>query len=81
MTVRSGWRVTSRQLEILTLASEGWTGPQIAGLLGIAEQTVRNHLVNAYDVLGVESMVHAFHALGWLGPSASWSVTDGWSIQ
>jgi DNA-binding NarL/FixJ family response regulator len=81
MTVRSGWRVTPRQLEVLMLASEGWTGPQIAGLLGISCQTVRNHLVNAYDVLGVESMVGAFHALGWLGPSASWSVTDGWSVQ
>ena len=51
-------RLTPRQTGLLRLAS-GHTNTQIARRLGIAEGTVRTHLENIYEKLGVSSRTAA----------------------
>jgi two-component system, NarL family, nitrate/nitrite response regulator NarL len=46
-------RLTPRELEILALASQGNSTPQIAGHLHLSAATVKTHLQNTYDKLGV----------------------------
>jgi two-component system, NarL family, nitrate/nitrite response regulator NarL len=46
-------RLTPRELEILALAAQGRSAPQIAGHLHLSAATVKTHLQNAYDKLGV----------------------------
>jgi two-component system, NarL family, nitrate/nitrite response regulator NarL len=46
-------RLTPRELEILALAAQGSSTPQIAGRLHLSAATVKTHLQNAYDKLGV----------------------------
>ena len=46
-------RLTPRELEILALAAQGGSTPQIAGHLHLSAATVKTHLQNAYDKLGV----------------------------
>jgi DNA-binding CsgD family transcriptional regulator len=45
--------LTSRELEILTLASSGMTGPAIAETLSISRTTVKTHFENVYSKLKV----------------------------
>jgi DNA-binding transcriptional LysR family regulator/DNA-binding CsgD family transcriptional regulator len=44
--------LTRRELEILALAAEGLSGPEIASRLGISLSTVRTHFDNVYRKLG-----------------------------
>ena len=46
-------RLTPRELEILALAAQGRSTPQIAEHLHLSAATVKTHLQNAYDKLGV----------------------------
>jgi two-component system nitrate/nitrite response regulator NarL len=46
-------RLTPRELEILALAAQGRSTPQIAERLHLSAATVKTHLQNAYDKLGV----------------------------
>ena len=55
----SGSRLTPRQNELLRLLAAGHTNSQIARRLGISEGTVRTHLENIYDKLGVSSRTAA----------------------
>lgn len=54
--------LTGRELEILTLVGEGKTSRVIAGQLYISENTVRNHVRNILDKLGLKSR---FEAVTW----------------
>jgi DNA-binding CsgD family transcriptional regulator/PAS domain-containing protein len=45
--------LSSRELQVLALAAEGRTGPQIAALLSVSPSTVKSHLEHNYDKLGV----------------------------
>lgn len=54
--------LTGRELEILTLVSEGKTSREIAEQLYISENTVRNHVRNVLDKLGLKSR---FEAVTW----------------
>jgi DNA-binding CsgD family transcriptional regulator len=51
--------LTRRQNELLRLLAAGHTNTQIARQLGISEGTVRTHLENIYDKLGVSSRTAA----------------------
>lgn len=51
--------LTSRELEILTLAAEGWTNARIAAELQITQQTVKFHLSNSYRKLGAANRTEA----------------------
>ena len=52
-------RLTPRQNDLLRLLAAGHTNTQIARRLGISESTVRTHLENIYDKLGVSSRTAA----------------------
>ncbi|WCB95830.1 Transcriptional regulatory protein LiaR [Baekduia alba] len=51
--------LTSRELEILSLASQGLTNGRIARELWVTEQTVKFHLSNTYRKLGVANRTEA----------------------
>jgi DNA-binding CsgD family transcriptional regulator len=52
-------RLTPRQNDLLRLVAAGHTNTQIARQLGISEGTVRTHLENIYERLGVSSRTAA----------------------
>jgi len=52
-------RLTPRQNDLLRLLAAGHTNTQIARRLGISEGTVRTHLENIYEQLGVSSRTAA----------------------
>jgi DNA-binding CsgD family transcriptional regulator len=52
-------RLTPRQNDLMRLLAAGHTNTQIARRLGISEATVRTHLENIYDRLGVSSRTAA----------------------
>jgi PAS domain S-box-containing protein len=64
-------RLTPRQHEVLALLGEGRSTAQIAGALGVTEDTARNHIRHLLVELGVhsrlEAVVVAFRN-GWLRP-------------
>lgn len=57
-------RLSQRELEVLRLAAEGNTGPEIAERLIVSPGTVKTHFENIYDKLGVGDRAAAVaHAL------------------
>ena len=52
-----GWRASSLpgSLKILLLAARGLSNQQIAASLHLAEATVKRHLANVYQKMGVSS--------------------------
>ncbi|CAN7715682.1 MULTISPECIES: response regulator transcription factor [Aminobacter] len=52
-------RLTPRELELLAVLANGWTNLQIATRTGISENTVKYHLKNLYDKLGVRNRAMA----------------------
>ena len=57
--VTSTRRLTTRELQVLTVAAEGLTAKQIADRLGVRERTVTTHLGRIYVKLGVGSRLAA----------------------
>lgn len=51
--------LTARERQVLAHLCEGASNAQIGRLLGISEKTVRNHVSNLYDKLGVHSRAAA----------------------
>ena len=51
--------LTKREKEIFTLLIQSYTTKQIAKQLYISEKTVRNHISNVIQKLGVESRIQA----------------------
>ena len=65
----SGGAVSPRQLEILRLVAKGHSNEEIAQLLNISRQTVKNHLTAAMRALGARRRGQAVAAAmraGWL---------------
>jgi PAS domain S-box-containing protein len=57
-------RLSERELEVLQLAAEGHSGPQIAERLFVSPTTVKTHFEHIYDKLGVGDRAAAVaHAL------------------
>jgi DNA-binding NarL/FixJ family response regulator len=50
---RKTYGLTSRELEVVTLITEGCTNKDIASTFGISEETVKRHLTNIFNKLGV----------------------------
>ncbi|MDB6067154.1 MAG: DNA-binding response regulator [Pedosphaera sp.] len=64
--------LTPRAAETLLWLVQGKTNPNIAAILGITESTVKKHVQEVFEKLGVESRVAAtVRALEALNPSAS----------
>ena len=51
--------LSPREREVLTLIAEGMSNAQIADRLSISEKTVRNHVSNLFDKLGVWTRAQA----------------------
>jgi DNA-binding CsgD family transcriptional regulator len=55
--------VTPREREVISHVARGLTNGEVARLLGISSETVRKHLENAYEKLGVHTRTAAVAAL------------------
>lgn len=55
----SAMDLTEREQEVLEMLAQGWTNTHIAGEMTVSERTVRFHLSNIYDKLGVSSRAEA----------------------
>ena len=51
------FRMTPRELEIVGLVVQGYTNSEIAERCSISEQTVKHHITNIFDKLGVYNRV------------------------
>ena len=51
--------LTEREMEVLTAVARGDRNKEIALALGVTERTVKAHLTNVYDKLGVDSRAGA----------------------
>ncbi|MCA1731604.1 MAG: response regulator transcription factor [Actinobacteria bacterium] len=51
----SGGVVSARELEVLLLAARGMSNRQIGKYLSVAEGTIKRHLANTYEKMGVRS--------------------------
>ncbi len=51
--------LSPREREVLALITEGLANAEIAGRLGISDKTVRNHVSNVFDKLGVWTRAQA----------------------
>ena len=60
-------QLTPRQLDVLGLVNQGLSNKQIGRRLGIAVETVKQHLQLAYGVLGASSRIQAVVAARRLG--------------
>lgn len=58
----SGPRLTEREQEVLVLVAGGMSAPEIAERLVLSAATVRSHLKNIYEKLGVSSQAAAVAA-------------------
>lgn len=51
--------ITRRQKEVLNLLAQGKSNKEIGNILGLAEGTVRTHLVTVFRILGVQNRTQA----------------------
>jgi two-component system, NarL family, nitrate/nitrite response regulator NarL len=52
-------KLTPREREVLGHLAEGKSNKEIAGLLGISQSTVQNHIHNLLEKLGARSRLEA----------------------
>lgn len=72
--------LTGRELEIVVLAARGLSNARIGEELHVAEATVKRHLANVYEELGVRSRNEAVRKAlteQWIGLHEITSATDG----
>ena len=60
--------LTARERELLAALANGWTNLQIAARIGISSNTVKYHLKNLYDKLGVNNRAMAVAMFMSTGP-------------
>ena len=51
--------ISARELEVLKLTASGLANKQVARTLGLSEKTVRNHIANIYEKLGIHDRSQA----------------------
>jgi len=52
-------KLSSREIDVLTLVANGYTRREIAHVLGIAMNTAARHISNIYQKIGVSSVAEA----------------------
>lgn len=51
--------LTSREIEVLCLMADGFTNSEISGLLSISPHTVKSHVINIFNKIGVNDRTQA----------------------
>ena len=51
--------LTRRQIEVLDLVTQGKTNKEIAKLIGVSDETIKNHISSIFKALGVSSRTEA----------------------
>lgn len=72
--------LSARELEVLLLASRGLSNARIASSLSISEGTVKRHLANVYEKIGVRSRSQAVRTAlveQWIGLGEITATADG----
>jgi two-component system response regulator DesR len=59
LSSREPIKLTTRQLEVLRLLSDGKSTAEIAADLGLSRTTVRNYIANLLGALGVHTRLQA----------------------
>lgn len=59
VAVDFGQHLTRREAEVLKLVATGMNNRDVAGYLGLAERTVKGHVMNIFDKMGVSSRMEA----------------------
>jgi DNA-binding NarL/FixJ family response regulator len=59
-------QISTRQRQVLARMAMGRSNSEIAGDLGIAEDTVKGHIRSMYAALDVHSREEAYLIVGWL---------------
>ena len=63
---RRGTNLSKREIQMLTLISDGLTYPQIATSMGLSHQTIKNMTMNMRARLGAKNNAHAVKI--WISP-------------
>ena len=71
VTSADDYGISARELEVLVLVGRGLSNTQIASRLHIAEATVKRHLANVYEKMGVSSR----------GEAVSKGMGEGWITE
>lgn len=58
--------LTATEDRVIRMVARGLGNKQIAGELGISEQTVKNHVTSILRKLHADSRLDALYALGWI---------------
>lgn len=58
--------ITERQYEVLAVRCRLPRTAMVAAELGIAQQTVKNHLLDIYRTFGTVDALQTVHRLGWV---------------
>jgi len=57
--LQTAFNLTPRVAEVLLWVAQGKTNPEIASILGISESTVKKHMLEVLEILGVETRTGA----------------------
>ena len=60
---RERFGLTDRETEVIEYVMEGYSVPDLAGVLGIAQKTAEHHLYSAYQKLSVNNRIQLFQTL------------------
>jgi DNA-binding CsgD family transcriptional regulator len=75
----SATELTPREREVIARVAEGRTNNEIGRLLGISSHTVRKHLENAYEKLGIHTRTGAVAAVFGYEPASSTLRPPSWA--
>lgn len=56
---KNDFSLTNREIEVLKLIAEGYTNNEISGILFISPHTVKSHMINIFNKLGVNDRTQA----------------------
>lgn len=59
--LKTSYKITDRQMDIVTMVLAGLSNKELAAKLMISERTVENHLVNIYNKLGVNNKIELYN--------------------
>ena len=57
------YQITDREADVMQLIISGLTNKEIADHLNIAERTIKTHITNIYNKLGVDNKIQLLHLL------------------